>query len=232
MPQELLTGDPRPNTRRALIVGKTGSGKTYLARKLMRQENRLIVLDPMGDWATVTQVVPSWKALAREVREPLFRVSLLPEEEEVLSNPIQFVDTLIAISRDRSVGNCTVVIDELSLYFDRGVKAPRSLQGAMRFGRRQGLSMVLISQRAMDCPIDIRSQLTDVFAFTSHEKADIEYLGNIIGNRDEAKRVVALPLHRHIHWDLTKNVVSDASRSEEKEECKPITVSGSSSQRS
>jgi hypothetical protein len=143
-----------------------------------------------------------WETVLEEVSQERFRTSVCIDE-----NPREILDFACRIVRDEDVGNCLLVVDELSLFFHRGEEASESIQGVVRFGRRQNINLMLISQRSYDCPIDLRSQLSDIFAFRSHEPRDIQALGQMVG-RQEANRVLALRGHQHYHWDLTESHIA------------------------
>lgn len=92
-------------------------------------------------------------------------------------------------------------IDELSPYFRKGGAAPDAINKLVRFGRRQDVSTLLITQRATDCPIEVRSQLTDLFIFRLIE-ADLEHISRFIGKRN-VDLIVDLPFYSYVHFDLT-----------------------------
>lgn len=185
------------SARVILIIGKPGRGKTHLAKEITRRTKRLIAIDPLGEWGDVAIIASDWNSVIDMAAEPKFRIAV-----EIQESPHEILDTVSEIARDEDVGNCWVVTDELSAYFRRGQIPSDNIQGLVRFGRRENINVVMISQRAMDCPIDLRGMLTDVYAFQFHEPQDIQYLGDIIGDRNSAKKVMDLRGHHHYHWDL------------------------------
>lgn len=160
------------------------------------------MVDPLCEFANDDPsivVCDNWEAVLDSVSQDRFRISI-----EIQESTREILDFACKIARDEEVGDCVLVVDELSLFFKRGEEAPDSIQGIVRFGRRENVSLLLISQRSYDCPIDLRSQLSDIFAFRSHEPRDIQHLGQMVG-RNEAEKVLALRGHNHYHWDLTSN---------------------------
>lgn len=170
----------------------------------MRGVRRLIVVDPLNEWGDVSTVCTDWETVLEEVRQDRFRISI-----EIDEDPVDILETACRIARDEEVGNCWLVVEELSLLFRRGEEAGDAIQGVVRFGRRENVNLLLISQRSYDCPIDIRSQLSDIYAFRTHEPRDIQALGQTVG-KEQAKKVVALRGHRHYHWDLTHATLDPA----------------------
>lgn len=169
----------------------------------MQPVDRLIVVDPLCEWGTVHKgcrpilVCTDWEQVIEAVRQDRFRISI-----EIPEPPQELLATACEIARSEDVGNCWLVVEELSLFFRRGEEAGDDIQGVVRFGRRENVNLLLISQRSYDCPIDIRSQLSDIYAFRSHEPRDIQALGQTVG-KEQAQKVIALREHQHYHWDLT-----------------------------
>lgn len=164
----------------------------------------MLALDPIPDkagWAGSCEIAEDWDEVYTAVRRPTFRVVL---QEEIYSRE-QAQDQLehaVRVVRSSDVGNCVLLIDELSPYFKKGVEAPDSIQGLVRFGRRQGVSCVLISQRAYDCPVEVRSQLTDLYVFRLVER-DIEHLSSFLGKAN-IEPILSLSDYQFVHYDLTR----------------------------
>jgi hypothetical protein len=100
-----------------------------------------------------------------------------------------------------------VVFEELSLAYSQRAVGPM-MQRLVRLGRRENCSAIFVTQRAYDCPIDLRSQMTNVVAFHSIEPRDIEYIGRIVGKK-EAEKILALRGHQYLYWDMATNVTQE-----------------------
>jgi hypothetical protein len=165
----------------------------------------LLALDPVpdidGGWAASCEVAESWAEVKAAVRRPAFRV-VTQQELYSVEDAQEQLEVAVRIVRAPEVGRCVLMIDELSPYFRKGREAPESIQGLVRFGRRQGVSCLLISQRAYDCPVEVRSQLTDLFVFRLVER-DVEHLSQFIGRRN-VEQIVELGRFEHLHFDLTR----------------------------
>lgn len=197
--------------RRVLIVGKTQSGKTYLARQLLRPSTRLIALDlapdPDNSWSSDCVSVDSWDEAVDQVTRERFRIAY-----QGIDDPIDSLTVACQLAMAEDVGRCVLVVDELRLFFRRrGVPPPEIVEDIFRLARVDRpdygiagfVSPVLITQRPIDCPIDLRSQLTDIYAFQTTEPADVAWLSDVVGGRQEAQKVLALARRQYIHWDLT-----------------------------
>lgn len=184
-------------TFRTLVTGISGTGKTRLSKQLLRPVNRLIFVDPLQEWGDECQAVFSWSEFFQEVKKPRFRIAVWIEHD-----PPEMVDILIRASRDPAVGNCVLAIDELSLFFD-SARPSEDVAGLVRFGRRQQVHFWGITQRYVDTPLIVRTQLSNVIAFRTHELPDIERLASLVGSKDQAQQVMQLPDGDYLSWDLT-----------------------------
>lgn len=184
------------NATRVLVIGNTGCGKTRFSKQILRSSRRLIFVDPLQEWGEECQAVLSWEEFFEIVREPEFRICLWIEHDP----PSEMIDVLVDAARSDDVRNCTLAIDELSLFFDSRKQPSATFEGLFRFGRRQGVNFWGISQRYVDCPLIARSQSTHLVAFRTHEQADIERLKAMVGK--SAVDVETLLDGEYLEWDL------------------------------
>ena len=72
----------------------------------------------------------------------------------------------------------TLIIDEGHFIFDEPElkNLAAVIKNIARFGRHSGLGLVMISQRSMDIPPDVRSQFDSVISFHQTEPADVQHL--------------------------------------------------------
>lgn len=187
-------------TQRALYSGMSGTGKTTLAKNNVRNVKRLVILDPVGGeygWANEAVTVFTWDQVYQELKKPTFRIIVDIDEE-----PLSLLIHVTELCLDEDVGNVTLVVDELFYFFPtKNTKPPEIIQRLFRIGRRRNVNVIFISQRPIDCPIDLRSQFTDFYTFTLVEPSDIKWLAGVMGSV-EAKRVLALAWHGHYHWSV------------------------------
>lgn len=169
----------------------------------MRGCPRLVIQDPLREWGDSCLVVNDYDTLFDEVQRERFRIAVQIEED--LTDQAAIIAKLV---RSDDVGNCVFGQDELSLMYPNRNDVPEEVTDVMRFGRRQNVSVILITQRPVDCPILLRSQLTDLYIFRTHEPNDIKWLRAIVGKTD-SERALKLRGHQYIHFDLMEPADGD-----------------------
>lgn len=165
---------------RVIFVGRTGSGKTTLADRLIRFLGyRTVVIDPKHRWEfpgykLVTHYDPSLETI-RQVFRPKDRAAADWRDLEVFLESIW------------NAGIPTVVyIDELT-----AVTEPRRtipiLEDFVRLGRQVGMGTWYASQRPKDVPSLFLSEAEHWFVFDLRYAADREkcvgFLGDNVANR-------------------------------------------------
>src|SRR5688572_32003640 len=113
---------------RTALVGKTGSGKTFLAQWLLRPIHRLIVLDPKS-----TLDRPEWNL--EDWNEETVKKMLNGEPGRVRVKPPLNGDWTPFLKAAYEMGNVTVYIDEVYGVVDPGSKPPRMLTALYTRGR-------------------------------------------------------------------------------------------------
>ncbi len=167
---------------RASIVGKTGSGKTVLARYMLRGIRRLVVLDPkpaLGKWGLEEWNSDTRKRLA-EGEDVRVRVVL-----EAGADPRRFWEDVL-----REVYQAAY----LTLYIDEGYGVVSGsqpgewLQAVWTRGREFEITAIAATQRPRRIPLILLSEAEHFFVFRLLLEADREYMADIIGP-DVAERM-------------------------------------------
>lgn len=165
---------------RVTIVGKTGSGKTYLARLLTLGIGRLVVFDPkgtMGDPAVLKAWnLENWSADgARKLRagKPV-RLRVAPAQigDDIYAHWIPY---MLAIYE---AGDCTLYIDEIY-----GVTRPNpspELAALYTRGRELGIGVFAATQRPTMFPLILLSEAEWTFTFRLRLPMDIERMAMLM----------------------------------------------------
>ncbi len=158
-------------TDRVAIVGKTGSGKTYLARRLCARVSRLVVIDhksSLGGWHCEDATEAAWAKLERG--DPA-RVRVVYEDDDTY-------ETAIAIAL--AAGNCTIYIDEIYGVTENG-KRPRALIAALTRGREFGVGVWTSTQRPKHLPLFVLSEADHYFVMRLNLDEDRKRLAAFAG---------------------------------------------------
>lgn len=144
---------------RVFFAGKTGAGKTYLAKHLTRTINRLVILDGKGtlkDWDTLSF---SDGRRALRIGEPV-RIRALPDMRD---NAVEYWDNVLTECYD--AGNVTIYIDELYSIVPPGQNATPALWGCYTRGREYGVGVWAATQRPVWIPLVALSESEHYFLF-------------------------------------------------------------------
>lgn len=159
---------------RVAFVGKTGSGKTYAARSLLRHSSRLIVFDSKGtvnndEWRTTDwNRVSAWKLKrGNDIRirvphpldgnyEPYFKAAY-------------------------EAGNCTIYIDEMYGVIGRSTRPEQYLTAVYTRGRELGIGVWAATQRPSWVPLFMLSEADWLFCFRLQMHEDRKRMAELMG---------------------------------------------------
>jgi DNA helicase HerA-like ATPase len=183
-----------------LLMGTTGSGKTYKMRELLNEERRVFLFDTMADpkfedYGILCDEVADGVALASKT--PNFRVRFQFSDLE----RFDFVCRLLVKKPHgyEAFTNVCLAVDELAL-FTNPHWMPPGLNDLTRLGRHTGAKLLATTQRPPDINIFIRSQCKENYLFQMHEKADLDTFRNRL---PEPERLVRLKIGEYMLWNPT-----------------------------
>lgn len=164
---------------RTFIAGKTGTGKTYLAERLLKGVNRLIVIDTKGNLKERFSLTPeskkAWKKfdsgddIRIQVKSPLLPVEKFQE----------YFDGIF--EKAYHAGNCIVYIDEVYGVTNGSRDLPTWLTALYTRGRELGVGVMCCSQRPRHIPLFCMSESENFFIFRLLLKEDTDRLGSFVG---------------------------------------------------
>lgn len=210
---------PTPATR-LLVTGKTGSGKSSRVKEAVRawlsMGVRVVAVDVCDEYSrhgrakhglvqlgSLRTRVTALELAKRPnlLNAPRLALAVVPQS----TLPRDWARAFLLVERlARHAGPCVVIVDEVGTWANPAngpeCHAARSaLEALATNGRKDGLALVVVGQRAAQVPPNVRSQATEWWAYLQDEPADIEALRARIGP-DLAGEVSRLPLYECVTW--------------------------------
>ncbi len=179
-----------------IVNGMQGYGKSVWTREYARSKSRLFLYDPKAEYPDVDYQTPPDEIIPRIVRGELqkFRYgSWIPEDVEMLG-----VAAYGAM-------NCALILEECKMLFDRGEDIVPWARPIVYMGREPKLDLVLVAQRAIAIPPDIRSQASRIVTFLQSEVQDCKALAAKFGG-DYEDEIRNLPELECLDWEAGKGV--------------------------
>lgn len=178
---------------RVAFIGRTGSGKTYLAEALTRGLSRLVIVDPNGVLARRFQPHVPWKEGVKHLQQGAETARVYVSLDDPSGYEAVF-DTIY-----RSVRDVTVYIDEAY-----GVSAPgggmsKALWALYTRGRAKGIGVWASTQRPRFIPRYMLSEAEWYFVFQLQLDDDRAYLARIV---HPSLKTRAPDPHGFYYWHL------------------------------
>ena len=177
-----------------LIFGKRGSGKSYLAKKKIENEPRLVVFDTMSEYENGVifdaenyhECLEFW----RKVYRGRFRLIYRPLQPAV---EIERICDLVY-----TIGNCCFLVEEIDCYCS-AYQISDTFAAIVQRGRHKNITLIGITQRPYGINRLLTSQAKEIYIFNTNEPRDREYLRTLLGQEIEAK-LDALKQYEYVHW--------------------------------
>jgi len=163
---------------RVVAAGKTGSGKTYLMRRLCSRVGRLVLIDhksSLTDWSTEPNEEHAWRKLERGDKA---RIRVVYEDDDTYET---------AIARAFAAGDCTIYIDEIYGVVEPGRRS-KALVSALTRGREFGVGVWTSTQRPAHLPLFVLSESDHYFIFRLNLEQDRARFAAFAG--EEVKTVI------------------------------------------
>ena len=204
--------------KRMAIFGKSGSGKSHHAKKLVADLDRVVAFDPEEEYGELPgfMEVTSLKVL-RDTLEDCwdgsFKLAYVPKDlqEEVELHRVSLLIERLgeAFRIGKHDKKSTLVVDELNLSFPLNPKP--ACQGFARLcskGRKRGINLIGITQRPAEVATRFRGNLDRIDCFRLSLPNDWAVVRETMGP-DAELMVKKLPQYGRIEWtgDRPKEVL-------------------------
>ena len=163
---------------RAAIIGKTNSGKTFLAQKLLNDFQYVVVLDSKGtiNW-TGYKIYRSLKQLVKAREDKLI---YRPNIKEVRDEKIIDAFFFWVYERQRTC----LYIDEVFAVVS-GNSIPDGYHACLTRGRERDITLISSTQRPKRIPQEILSEAENLYIFKLRLENDRDKIEEIIGDTEE-----------------------------------------------
>ncbi len=175
-----------------LIFGKRGSGKSYLANKLVEKEQRLVIFDTLSEYTEgvvfedCQRFAEFWRRIYQHPYRLIYR-PLKPDEE------IEYIAELVY-----TIGNVCFMVEEIDCYCS-SYQISESFAHVVQRGRHQNITLIGITQRPFGIHRLLTSQAKEIYIFNTNEPRDRDYLKTLLGQEIEAK-LDQLKQYEYIKW--------------------------------
>lgn len=199
------------NAGRVMVCGRSGSGKSTWTKARLARFGRVVVLDPMDEYAALGfRRVRTLRALLAGIKAGWaggFRLAYVPafgtdaQALHELSHLLLKVQAPYKAARESR--KLALVVDELADGFPTGAPA-QGLDGFSRVarqGRHYGIEVVGITQRPSGVDPVFRGNCDTRVFFSLTEAIDLDAVARMIG-RDHARTVGRLAPHEYLKRDL------------------------------
>jgi DNA helicase HerA-like ATPase len=153
-----------------LIVGKTGCGKSYFLKNLLHNENRVILMDCLGEYEKFQSFVSRYDLINYCLTHKIFRVS--SQEFEDFPNLCHLAMGLT---------HCVLAIEEAQRFFPAKSFLNEYFSEIVYRGRHRAVSIIMVAQRPSSLHITPRSQWTKIISFQQTDKHDTDWLRQTSG---------------------------------------------------
>lgn len=171
----------KPNES-VFIAGRTGSGKSFLAKTYLASYPAVIALDTKEDldWNEVPRddlnIIDTLADLPYAASQPRCKVIYRPRLEEMKP---EYWDEFFRYCYERK--NCIVWVDEVMSICPSAFKIPEYYKGILTRGRSRNTAVWSLSQRPKDIPIVIMSESKHFFVFDLNMAEDRERVAQVTG---------------------------------------------------
>lgn len=162
------------------VLGMRGSGKSYLAMRIIEKYARKIILDPMQEYKgdIYIQDIESLKIILNKIKKEkiqkytvVFRPSIHIKSTDDLINAL--------FSYIYELGDCLLVIDEAQLICNPH-HIPHYLKVIYTTGRHRKIGVLALTQRPGQIHGLVLSQSTHIFCGQLHEKNDLKNVSDFL----------------------------------------------------
>jgi ABC-type dipeptide/oligopeptide/nickel transport system ATPase component len=161
----------KKNRNITLIFGRTGSGKSFHAKKLIKNYNRVVIVDALYEYENgiIFNSFDDFINYNIEFLPPRFTfICRFQTDEE-----IEFL-----FKTCYQIGNLLLVLEEAEIYISPYSKSSEFLN-LVRYGRHRSISILGIARRTAELSIDLRAMVNKIISFKQTEIYDLKKMESL-----------------------------------------------------
>lgn len=206
-----------------LVIGARGRGKSTKTKLLIKALKRVVVYDPMGEYARID--IYKRCGSIKEVMDALkrgwkrgFKIAYVPvgDHAQCLHDLCKL---LMHVQKpyfdEKDTRQMTLVVEEMNLSFPVTKLSPAlyGMQMMTLQGRHYGINVIGVTQRPAEVSATYRGNCECIYVFGLAQGMDFKAVSDTIGREHETK-VRALKQHEFLKWqsdgrvELGKNRLS------------------------
>lgn len=160
------------------FLGKKGSGKTELVKKIIPKFDRLIIVDNLREYdGLIAYEYEELYAHISEFRDfKKFKIVFRPTSDDDKDQFFKLMTT---------VNNFTLILEEVD-YYATPMSIEPDLLHNIKYGRHYGRNLIYIARRTSEVSRFLTSQSDLIISFIQQEPRDLDHLKRYNFNRDIA----------------------------------------------
>lgn len=173
----------------ASIFGRKGSGKSFLAKEIAKEEPRIIAIDSLGEYDELNIINGYKECIQAIVAVEHLNEFALSLRTTSTDEDLELIDLAYHLSR------FTLLVEETSRYV-APTSLPQPMEQLVRFGRHRAINQIYLARRPSEIHRDLTAQSDIIVSFVEHERRDVEYLRSFMG--EKALGVQTLPQYKFL----------------------------------
>ncbi len=205
----------RKDAKKIGVWGGTGSGKSTRVKEIIADNDRVIVIDPIGDYQHEKgfKKFKTLRGLYMAIRAGWnsgFRLVLIVQRGDDPAAVLEeLAEGLFVIQKRYKDNQCdkgiTLVVEEMSLcYPERTIRqSERSFLELVNLGRHYGVEIIGVSQRIAEVKKNFVGNCTEHYFLRLGSAADRNAVTGIIGT-EHKQALIGLQTHEYLHFEQGK----------------------------
>lgn len=192
------------------VWGGRGSGKSTCVKEMTAKNNRVIVIDPIGDYEGAGFVSYRtfrglYNALKRQWQSGFRCVLDVSHSDDPEGQLLMLSQDLLKIQKPyfefQDNRKITLIVEEMSILSPNVTKGKneKSFMKLNNLGRHYGIEIIGVSQRPAEVSPTFRGNCAEHYFFRLSDQIDFSNVARIVGPKNVDK-IRALKTHEYIHF--------------------------------